>query len=114
MNIGISVGHHARRQPGQLAVDEDGELSDNTRVPPLGEKKGAKKPAKASDAWKAMPVYDPVKPRAAREFAVWGSMTWRLTASAVRVSDELKFRYGFPPVPPDWDRDASRTTDAFA
>lgn len=59
-------------------------------------------------------VYDPVKPRAAREFAVCGSMTWRLTASAVRVSDELKFRYGFPPVPPDWDREASRTTDAFA
>ncbi len=27
MNIGISVGHHARRQPGHLAVDEDGERS---------------------------------------------------------------------------------------
>ncbi len=41
----------------QFSGDE-GELVDNTRIPPLGEKPG-KKPA--PEGWKAQPVFDPVK-----------------------------------------------------
>jgi hypothetical protein len=36
------------------------DLTDNTRIPPLGDKKGAKKQP-AAGGWKTMPVYDPVR-----------------------------------------------------
>lgn len=39
--------------------DEDGDLVDNVRVPPLGVEKPKKKPVE--DGWKALPVFDPVK-----------------------------------------------------
>ncbi|MBM3982790.1 MAG: hypothetical protein FJ304_21470, partial [Planctomycetes bacterium] len=40
----------------QIAVDEDGGLIDNARIPPLGAK--PKKPV--AEGWKAQPVFDPV------------------------------------------------------
>ncbi|QJW96822.1 alpha-2-macroglobulin family protein [Frigoriglobus tundricola] len=39
--------------------DEDGELAEHTRIPPLGAGKPKKKPA--ADGWKSLPVFDPVK-----------------------------------------------------
>lgn len=41
----------------QIGDDGDGGVPDNTRIPPLGTKLAAK----ATDAWKAVPVFDPVK-----------------------------------------------------